>query len=1043
MGLVRNFQEIGKHDAEIAGGKGASLGEMTRAGIPVPPGFVVLSDAFEEALFAHHHEIDTILQKLHIDDLQAIEHASTHIRKLILETPLPAHITYEIMRQFDKLNATHVAIRSSATAEDGAAAAWAGQLDSYLNRTRESVLDAVQHCWASLFTPRAIFYRIEQHAVQKISVAVVIQKMVDSEVAGVAFSAHPVTQDRNQIYIEGALGLGHAVVSGEVTPDSYLTDKNGNLLEKHISNQKRAYVKSPQGNMWREIDGSKQKLSDEEITKLARLVVHIEQHYGFPVDVEWALERGEFYIVQSRPITTLSIRHFQKFFTRGVPLALIELWHKGEYDVLKQILQGATHFNPLFISRNGKVNVYYDMNNEGTALQPLLEFISKNPEKYHHHAKEYEKHYHDLLHIVRDPTLSSLEKIGPQLWGFTPVLMQVAESSLRQDLVEHALKLREDTQDKDEYLERYIHAIVKKHYPDYEVFWNVLLLSELTSGKLPSHSELERRRESFVFFEQNIYTGISINELEKKFSIKIDDVLQIIGKEEFVLEWTREIPVPVYYLWYLGHIRAFERLNIDPTPARKVYAEYAHGMVRAYTQKNNLYYIKQAIEALPGHELMAVISSYEKGVKELSEKTVREKSFMKELVSGFIITFVLGDMEHEFTAQALRIRKSTETFFYDVIKLLKLDDAEKFSTYDELLQNKKHGDRKRLLLYGDGVKALTAPIPLKKHFSREHSLFYIQLWSENNLNDPNPDSFNIENVVFIREPHSDKVSVWYDDVEVNAVWNVTSRRLVNDPAYFAMTRDLFYKYWERILPYLQGERIGDIAQLKQFYNDYLHWWTPMATIFEMVDLDLPEEMKQEALRMREESQEYTDAVDELYARFFKTHFPQYIDIMYVTLPQEIFDGLSDEKAKKILQRLNGYALVNGKMILYKELDRELKKAGFLIEEASAFYTDKLEGTIGCKGKVQGKVRLLLYKHQIPLLQEGEILVTEMTSPDFLPAMKKASAIVTDEGGMTSHAAISARELNKPCIVGTRMATKIFKDGDLVEVDANQGTVRKV
>ncbi len=197
MELLRDFKELGKVDVGLAGGKGASLGEMTQAGIPVPPGFVVLSGSFEKfieeaGLVA---EIDAILDSVNHEEMHTVENASEKIQALILGADMPKDIAIAIKSSFKKLGAKYVAVRSSATAEDSSSAAWAGQLDSFLNTTEAKLLENVKCCWASLFTPRAIFYRFEKglHA-QKISVAVVVQKMVESEISGIAFSVHPVTQ---------------------------------------------------------------------------------------------------------------------------------------------------------------------------------------------------------------------------------------------------------------------------------------------------------------------------------------------------------------------------------------------------------------------------------------------------------------------------------------------------------------------------------------------------------------------------------------------------------------------------------------------------------------------------------------------------------------------------------------------------------------------------------------------------------------------------------------------------------------------------------
>ena len=203
------------------------------------------------------------------------------------------------MKFYKKLDCKFVAVRSSATSEDSAFAAWAGQLDSFLNTTEEMLLENVKKCWASLFTPRAIFYRFEKKLNKdKISVAVVVQKMVDSEESGIAFSVHPITQDENQIIIEAGFGLGEAIVSGSITPDSYVINKQGfEILDVNVNEQSKAlYKKSKGGNELRGLGekGKKQILTEKEIIELSKLIVKIENHYGFPCDIELAKEKRKF-----------------------------------------------------------------------------------------------------------------------------------------------------------------------------------------------------------------------------------------------------------------------------------------------------------------------------------------------------------------------------------------------------------------------------------------------------------------------------------------------------------------------------------------------------------------------------------------------------------------------------------------------------------------------------------------------------------------------------------------------------------------------------
>ena len=319
MKYIREFKNISKKDVEIAGGKGASLGEMTQAGIPVPNGFVILSESFEEFVEENklNVEIDAALDKVNPEDINSVEEASTKIQGAILSFEVPKQIEEKINKEFKALKSKFVAVRSSATSEDSADAAWAGQLDSFLNTTEETLIENVKRCWASLFTPRAIFYRFEKKLhKEKVSVAVVVQKMVNSEESGIAFSVHPVTEDENQLIIEAGLGLGEAIVSGQITPDAYVYDKAEDyIIDISVSEQEKGlYRKSGGGNEWKELGekGTKQTLNGKEITELSKMIIHIEKHYGFPVDVEWAREDAKFYIVQSRPITTLAPKVSEK-----------------------------------------------------------------------------------------------------------------------------------------------------------------------------------------------------------------------------------------------------------------------------------------------------------------------------------------------------------------------------------------------------------------------------------------------------------------------------------------------------------------------------------------------------------------------------------------------------------------------------------------------------------------------------------------------------------------------------------------------------------
>lgn len=312
MTFIKTFKQLSKKDVGIAGGKGASLGEMTQAKIPVPPGFVVLASAFDKFLEETDlkQEIEAIMHKVNLENVASIERISQKIRDLIHDVRFPKDLGQEINKEFKKLGANLVAVRSSATAEDSSIASWAGELESYLNVTDKNLLEAVKNCWSSLFTPRAIFYRFEKKLhKQKVSVAVVIQKMVQSEVSGITFTVHPVTRDRDQMIIEAGYGLGEAIVGGKITPDSYVVHKRGwHLMDVNISRQEMMIARSLSGTKEMKVPvvkREKQKIANVQILKLAELCQRIEDHYGSPQDIEWAMEKGKFYITQSRPITTL------------------------------------------------------------------------------------------------------------------------------------------------------------------------------------------------------------------------------------------------------------------------------------------------------------------------------------------------------------------------------------------------------------------------------------------------------------------------------------------------------------------------------------------------------------------------------------------------------------------------------------------------------------------------------------------------------------------------------------------------------------------
>lgn len=311
------FKEVSKSDIATVGGKGANLGEMFRAKVPVPNGYIVTAQAYFDFLESTklNKKIGEILAHSDTTKIEIIQQVSLQIKKLILESQIPENLAHQIRSYYGKLcglRDKYVAVRSSATAEDLPEASFAGQQETYLNVLgAEEVVEHVKKCWASLFETRAIFYR-QEHKFDhmKVGIAVPVQLMVESEVSGVMFTVDPVLGDKTKIIIEAVWGLGEMIVQGQATPDHYeLAKVDLKILDKVISTQKNRLSKH--GSVTSKISvpdklQSAQKISDKVIVEIAKIGKILENHYFFPQDIEWAYAKGKVYITQTRPITTIN-----------------------------------------------------------------------------------------------------------------------------------------------------------------------------------------------------------------------------------------------------------------------------------------------------------------------------------------------------------------------------------------------------------------------------------------------------------------------------------------------------------------------------------------------------------------------------------------------------------------------------------------------------------------------------------------------------------------------------------------------------------------
>ncbi|UCD20701.1 MAG: phosphoenolpyruvate synthase [archaeon] len=320
------IKDIKKEDVPVAGGKGANLGEMYQAGFNVPNGFVITAQIFKKFIKEAKikKKIFEILNSIDIENTAELDEKTEQIRKIIINTELPDLLAVRIVKAYEDVDKNEelekfrmkelpfVAVRSSATTEDLEDASFAGQQETFLNvKGKDQLLESVKKCWASLFTARAVYYRAKKgfdH--NKALIAVVVQKFILSEKAGVVFTVNPLTNNKDEIVAEAVFGMGQGIVSGSIEPDHYVIDKKtGRVKEKRIGLKKFAFTRSSGGQTIKkpltDAYKDKQVMYDHEIRKLWEQVVKVEDHYNFPQDIEFVIASGDVYIVQTRAITTL------------------------------------------------------------------------------------------------------------------------------------------------------------------------------------------------------------------------------------------------------------------------------------------------------------------------------------------------------------------------------------------------------------------------------------------------------------------------------------------------------------------------------------------------------------------------------------------------------------------------------------------------------------------------------------------------------------------------------------------------------------------
>jgi len=1092
MDIIKQFGKLSKRDTLLAGGKGASLGEMTQAGIPVPEGFVVLSGAFDRFIEETNlvAEIDSILHSVNLKEVHTVEDASEKIHALILDADMPKDIAVEIKKAFKDLDARLVAVRSSATAEDSSTAAWAGQLETYLNTSGKTLLGNVKECWASLFTPRAIVYRIEKKLhKRKISVAVVVQKMVQSEVSGVAFSVHPVTQDKNQIIIEAGFGLGEAVVSGSITPDSYIVEKKElSILSKSVEVQKRMLVRSRKGgNEWQDLPrskGERQVLADKHILELSKLVAKIERHYGFPVDIEWAHEDGKFYILQSRPITTLiKGAGVQKTGEEPVLQRLKSLswrhWLDRPYGPFMVTL-GYAGVGPKYFSRIGLDGFGYISNlYQYPDIYKSERLAKENTEKFRVYFRKHS--IFDLSRLLTKMHSKNVKEIRRIIASKDTPTRKLSRAREKIRLYFPFLWIIDPLEDYylskiDSIVPSYIKGDIQKWVGDVSILEkkNAYVLMQDALRKEP----VEKVRDKFAWLKSrdgftDFYTIDELKEIKSQFKgsekhdVAVPTALKGLAEELKELSFFRADRTDKFYE-LLGLCRpVFKEVAESLAISFKELAFYdvdsiIAGKPRKISVPFNFLYLdgKQSIRHEKFIEFAKAADEEIKGTAAYigtvrgTVKIIRHPSELGKIKEGDILVaqmtfpafisamnkasaFVTdeGSITCHAAIVSREMKKPCIIGTKTATKLLKDGDFVEVDADNGVVRVLKKAQAGK-----ESAKTLT------NIFSREKSLLYFCVWEDGDKNGVKLIDEDLHNDLFIVPPKGKKGEVWYEKEELQRLKDRLREEFRNHKGNRAWDSivNLSKESWRFLEPYAKGRKsIRSVDEFGTYYGNLVDFWTCLnSIIYEVLDdKEIDPFIKKYLAEFRGKTEKYTEHMSFLQTDYLEKHIKSKELAFFITKDEalEFLHGKKDILSM-LKGRLNGCFMLNGVVHPLGELDTTLAKNNLVFEKISS-ESMEMKGNPAFGGVAQGTAKVINGFSDLDKIKPGDILVTQMTNPKYLPAIRKSSAVVTDEGGMLCHAAITARELKKPCVIGTKIASKIIKDGDIVEVDADKGIVK--
>ena len=1177
MRYTKTFKELGRSDADIAGGKGASLGEMTNAGIPVPFGFVVLSTSFDFFLKETDliSEVESELSKVNHKEIESVERASERIRELIENAVIPEELKKEIQAQFKELDTEFVAVRSSATAEDGKDHAWAGQLDSFLNTTKEDLIRNMQRCFSSLFTPRAIFYRFEKGLHNShISVAVVVQKMIQSEKSGIAFSVHPVTEDYNQMIIEGSWGLGEAIVSGQITPDSYVvTKKEKEILDINIAEKTRGLFKSKVGtNEWEDIEDKKansQCLSNKEILELGVLVQKIENHYGFPCDIEWAFEAGKFYITQSRPITTLKTNdptsdkaeevypvvwegirlNWVKFLERKrtpfiyFPFIEIESQRMPEicgfrffYHLYKWVGETGVHF------RVADELVKCDSHFLGLikSNDPRLEDWAKKGHKANELADQWLHRFKNMPESFSVSLFNQFYEDFIQILLYTATMPYLVLSSIDNELTKGEsrdsfktiLDLYEPLRNTSKYpelervvLNKWFDEIGEKYGID-SAHVHFMTPDEIRNIETRGvdQSDLLKRKEWSI-----LWNDIRDNEPVFSFDTSIERSIPILNEQ---VDDTDTLKGSVAFPGYAkGTVRIVNVLddgknfvqgdvlvsintNPDLIPIIKkssaIITDEGGIMCHAAIVSREfkipcIIGTKIATKILKDGDVVEVDA--ERGVVKIlgTKNGLVEKNYLEEREWFIAVTRNMSfwhqylatsgwfnhmtDFDIDFKLESLSITTDgthTQCFFYnphykDFTDVLAKSFGDRGSIEklkskivaygDELLdaldETMKNLTISTLRKFFDLYERYTASLMITTGYSKKgtdilNDLLLKKGYSESEIPEmiatityPDAHTPLFDSQTRLVSIGRDVQNGILDGDRLDQVLGEWVEKYGNIPVNYCEDAWTLKNAREQLAVFLDKDCTRELENMELSHQKKIFEAKQMLEKVNDEEIAIVAYGLAQGTYLNEYRKNIFSTTSLRYRKIFKTiaelcKSDDWRDCFFLT-PEDMIEVLAGNKIslsqiKESRKKVGITTGIDGKLApvskhLIEHLIGGAHSQSQNSQKVDFFDTNEIKGFSANKGIVTGVVKVVLSSKEFHKVNVGDILVATMTSVDFVPIMEKASAFITNEGGIMCHASIVAREMNKPCIIGTKIATKVLKDGDMVEVDAERGVVR--